>query len=92
MYLIMSRFIAIWNGSFYSEIDQLQKCMLSIYILLSIFLVEEVKEFEDTKRVIRGRKSKDWQHNGQIKIDKKANNDTQHTTRLFPEGKQCLLH
>jgi len=48
--------------------------MLSIYILLSIFLVEEVKEFEDTKEVIRGRKSKDWQHNGQMKMDKKANN------------------
>jgi hypothetical protein len=27
-----------------------------------------------------------------MKMDKKANNDTQHNTRLFPEGKQCLLH
>ena len=59
MYLIMSRFIAIWNGSFYSEIDQLQKCMLSKNILFSIFLVEEVKKFADTKGVMRGRKSKD---------------------------------
>jgi hypothetical protein len=53
MYLIMSRFIAIWNGSFYSEIDQLQKCMLSKNILFSIFLVEEVKKFADTKGVMR---------------------------------------
>jgi hypothetical protein len=34
------------------------------------------KEFEDTKRVIRIRKSeKDRQHNGQKKKDKRTNND-----------------
>ena len=38
----------------------------------------EQKEFEDTKRVIRIRKSKtDRQHNGQKKKDKRANNDLQ---------------
>jgi hypothetical protein len=35
------------------------------------------EEFEDTKRVIRIRKSKNRQHNGQKKTDKKTNNDLQ---------------
>ena len=34
-------------------------------------------EFEDTKGVIRMRKSKDTQHNGQKKKDKRTNNDIQ---------------
>jgi len=39
------------------------------------------KEFEDTKGVIRIRKSKkDRQHNGQKKKDKKTNNDPQSIT------------
>ena len=33
------------------------------------------EEFEDTKGVIRIRKSKNRQHNGQKKKDKKTNND-----------------
>ena len=33
------------------------------------------EEFEDTKGVIRIRKSQDKQHNGQKKIDKRTNND-----------------
>ena len=39
------------------------------------FLGEE--EFEDTKVVIIIRKSKDRQHNGQKKKDKRTNNDIQ---------------
>ena len=35
------------------------------------------EEFEDTKGVIRIRKSKDRQHNGQKKKDKMTNNDLQ---------------
>ena len=35
------------------------------------------EEFEDTKAVIRIRKSKDRQHNGQKKKDKRTNNDLQ---------------
>jgi hypothetical protein len=35
------------------------------------------EEFEDTKGVIRIRKSKDRQHNGQKKQDKWTNNDPQ---------------
>ena len=35
------------------------------------------EEFEDTKVVIRIRKSKDRQHNGQKKKDKRTNNDLQ---------------
>ena len=41
-------------------------------------LIEE--EFEDTKGVIRIRKSKDRQHNGKMKRDKKTNNDLQNNT------------
>jgi hypothetical protein len=36
-----------------------------------------VEEFEDTKVVIRIRKSKDRQHNGQKKKNKRTNNDLQ---------------
>ena len=35
------------------------------------------EEFEDTKGVIRIRKSKDRKHNGRKKKDKKTNNDLQ---------------
>jgi hypothetical protein len=41
---------------------------------------ETEKEFEDTKWVIRIRKSKDRQHNGQKKKDKRTNNDLQNIT------------
>ena len=37
------------------------------------------EEFEDTKWVIRIRKSKDRQHNDQKKKDKRTNNDLQNT-------------
>ena len=37
------------------------------------------EEFKDTKGVIRSRKSKDRQHNGQKKRDKEINNDLQNT-------------
>ena len=40
------------------------------------------EEFEDTKGVIRIRKSKkDGQHNGQKKKNKRTNNDLQNTTQ-----------
>ena len=40
------------------------------------------EEFEDTKGVIRIRKSKkDRQHNGQEKKDKRTNNDLQNVTQ-----------
>jgi hypothetical protein len=43
--------------------------------VLSIFLKEYMQEeFEDTKGVIRIRKSKDRQHNDQKKKDKRTNN------------------
>jgi hypothetical protein len=38
------------------------------------------EEFEDTKGLIRISKSKDKQHNGQKKRDKKTNNDLQNIT------------
>ena len=43
-----------------------------------IFKTEE--EFEDTKGVIRIRKSKDREHNRQTKRDRRTNNDLQNTT------------
>ena len=39
------------------------------------------EEFEDTKWVIKIRKSKDRQHNGQAKNDKRTNNHLQNTTQ-----------
>ena len=39
------------------------------------------EEFEDTKGVIRIRKSTDRQHNGKKKKDKRTNNDLQNTTQ-----------
>ena len=48
----------------------------NVYIIHRIISVSK-KQFEDTKGVIRIRKSKDRQHNGQTKKDKKTNNDLQ---------------
>jgi hypothetical protein len=42
--------------------------------------VQYKEKSEDTKGVIRIRKSKDRQHNGQKKKDKRTNNDLQNTT------------
>jgi hypothetical protein len=39
------------------------------------------EEFEDTKEVIRIRKLKERQHNGQKKKDKRTNNDLQNTAQ-----------
>ena len=41
----------------------------------------DYEEFEDTKGVIKIRKSKDRQHNGQLKKEKKTNNDLQNITQ-----------
>ena len=38
------------------------------------------EKFEDTKGSIRGRKSMDRQHNGQMKKDKRTNNNLQNIT------------
>ena len=51
----------------------------NVYIIHRIISVNK-KQFEDTKGVIRIRKSKDRQHNGQKKKDKRTNNDLQNTT------------
>ena len=39
------------------------------------------EEFEDAEGIIRIRKSKNRQHNGQKKRDKRTNNDLQNTTQ-----------
>ena len=39
------------------------------------------KKFEDTKGVIRSRKSKDRQHNGKKKQENRTNNDPQNITQ-----------
>jgi hypothetical protein len=44
-------------------------------------LARKKDKFEDTKRVIRSRKSKDRQSNGQMKTDKRANNNLQNATQ-----------
>jgi hypothetical protein len=53
-----------------------------------------LKEFEDTKGVVRIRKSKkDRQHNGQMKKDKRTSNDlqTKHTHKSEDRVKRTLL-
>ena len=50
-----------------------------MWISLMYFLEYE-EEFEDTKKVIRIRNSKDRQYNAQMKKDKRTNNDLQNTT------------
>ena len=52
-------------------------CTFSDIKIKVVFLKEE---FEDTKGVIRIRKSKDRQHNGQTKKDLRTNNDLQNIT------------
>jgi beta-xylosidase len=44
---------------------------------MKVTILEEEEEFEDTKRVIRIRKSKDGPHNGKTQQDKRTNNDLQ---------------
>jgi len=43
--------------------------------------VDPSKEFEDTKGVLRIRKSKDRQHNDQMKKDNRTNNDLTNSTQ-----------
>jgi hypothetical protein len=45
------------------------------FVLLVLLLYLLVRKFEDTKRIIRSRKWKDRQHNGQKKKIKSTNND-----------------
>jgi hypothetical protein len=52
-----------------------------LYDLIDIFIAGIQEEFEDTKEVVRIRKSKkDIQHNGQRQKDKRTNNDPQNIT------------
>jgi hypothetical protein len=53
--------------------------MILVTVLFGINL--ELWKVEDTKEVFRSRKSKDRQHNGQKKKDKKTNNDLQNITQ-----------
>ena len=59
---------------------------LKFYVEFAFIIVVPTKkdilyeEFEDTKGVIRIRKSKDRQHNGQKKKDKRTNNDLHNIT------------
>jgi hypothetical protein len=45
--------------------------------MFEIIVITFQEEFEDTKEAIRISKSKDKQHNGQKKRDKRTNNDLQ---------------
>ena len=59
-----------------NQLDLSQVTYNLIYIILYQITLQE--EFEDTKGVIRIRKSKkNRQHNGQKKKDKRTNNDLQ---------------
>jgi hypothetical protein len=48
-----------------------------VYVDNDCTLFRDKEEFEDTKEVIRICKSKNRQHNGQKKKDKRTNNDLQ---------------
>jgi hypothetical protein len=64
----------------------------------TIYKTLHIKEFEDTKGIIRIRiTKKDRQHNGQKKKDKRKNNDLQNTTqktkdRVTRTPKTCKLN
>ena len=45
--------------------------------MYNLLIKHQIEEFEDTKAVIRIRKSKDRQHNNKKKKDKRTNNDLQ---------------
>ena len=49
------------------------------FLLLKIWSF--LQKFENTKGVIKSCKSKDSQHHGQKKNDKRTNNDLQNTTK-----------
>jgi hypothetical protein len=62
---------------------------LVIFKVLNPLLEEK---FEDTKDVIRSRKSKDRQHNGRKKKDERTNNDLQNITQKSEDrATQTLL-
>jgi len=79
--MLVCHFINIFNDSsvhqdVLHEITFFSKCKLCKNT--NIYHVTFTEEFEDTKGVIRIRKSKkDKQHNGQKKKDKRTNNDLQ---------------
>jgi hypothetical protein len=55
---------------------------ISSFFFIYLFVFTSTKEeFEDTKGLIGIPKSKDRQHNGQIKKDKRTNNYLQNTTQ-----------
>ena len=57
------------------------KVVATVVTLLSDYCIiyDIVEEFEDIKGVIRIRKSKNRQHNGQIKVQKDKQRSTKHT-------------
>ena len=81
------------NRSFIQKFDLIDDPVFNIYQVRNFFLYFNLiwdnfqvsgslkeKEFEDTKLVIRIRNSKDRQHNGKKKKDKRTNNDIQNKT------------
>jgi hypothetical protein len=60
------------------KLNYISTSIAVIYILLPN--APKGEKFEDTKRVIKSRKSKDRQYNGQNKNIKMTNNDLQNTT------------
>ena len=48
---------------------------------MTLVRTDSEEKFEETKGVIRIRKSKDRQHNGEKNVNKKTNNNLQNTTQ-----------
>jgi hypothetical protein len=78
----ISEMIAIMRGYYFNYYSHVLWCLwicclceTCMWECISIYTINCSEEFEDTKGVIRIRRSKDRQHNGQKKKYKRTNND-----------------
>ena len=56
---------------------------------MTLVRTDSEEKFEETKGVIRIRKSKDRQHNGEKNVNKKTNNNLQNTTQKTKDIITC---
>jgi len=69
----------------------MSSCKTNVTTMLILSPFPSTKQFEDTKRVIRNRKFKDRQHNGQKKKTK-LYTENRGWTQVLKKGKPFLLH
>ena len=85
--MIISLFQYFTSLSSVATVQHHQRMVFTFHsvVLSSTMIFKTEEEFEDTKGVIRIRKSKDRQHNGQKKRDKRTNNDLRNTTHKIKD-------